>query len=163
MLVPPKYFSASGRRIKLGSRIIGNILLTETIMPVSKAMMVNPWATILPRIILCKKLLVSATFLIISWTTWLPSLSFLPNLKRPLTRKKVVAPQPASTFSIAVFFFTVSHLWGGRGSPWTSWPASRRAPHPGASYLCLCSLPTLCSTADNLIWMRTASKWLDFK
>ena len=26
--------------------------------------------------------------------TWLPSLSFLPNLNRPFTRKKVVAPQP---------------------------------------------------------------------
>ena len=87
-----------------------NILLTETIMPVSRAMMVNPWAAILPLIILCKKLLVSATFLNIWWVTWLPSLSFLPNLKRPLTRKKVVAPQPEKNIFCSYSFF------GGKSS-----------------------------------------------
>ena len=67
--------------------------LTETTMPVSRAMMVNPCATILPLIIFCKnKYLLNYDHVLNA--TWLPSLSFLPNLKRPFTRKKVVAPQP---------------------------------------------------------------------
>ena len=73
----------------------GNDFLTETIMPVSKAMMVNPWATILPRIIFCN---ITMCYLFLLEYTWLPSLSFLPNLKRPFTRKKVVAPQPETHF-----------------------------------------------------------------
>ena len=67
--------------------------LTETTMPVSRAMMVNPCATILPLIIFCKnKYLLNYDHVLNA--TWLPSLSFLPNLNSPFTRKKVVAPQP---------------------------------------------------------------------
>ena len=44
------FFRIQRETNKLG---LGSILLTETIMPVSRAMTVNPWATILPRIIFC--------------------------------------------------------------------------------------------------------------
>ena len=47
-----------------------------------------------PHHFLQKKVPVNSDHFPIWIATWLPSLSFLPNLNRPFTRKKVVAPQP---------------------------------------------------------------------
>merc|ERR1719244_2169014 len=66
-------------------------------------MMVNPCATILPLIIF-----------------WLPSLSFLPNLKRPFTRKKVVAPQPIGRKGFSLNFLTSF----SEGASWCFFPVS---------------------------------------
>ena len=137
----------------------GNDSLTETIMPVSKAMMVNPWATILPRIIFCNMKVhkpsslqgicfnVNMCYLLLIWV-YLTSFAVFPSkLEEAIHQEESSCSTTWDSIYIILNLFNLSHQWGETGSPWISWQASQRAP-PGAFCLCLCLLPTLCSTGE---------------